>query len=231
MNRTFRTLLAVSALLPIAAHAALVVDAPAAAGVQLHFDAHPTQEVTLGPVSLTASNGSQVVFTAATNGGAAGFTGDLYGLSTNGIWNNTRTYAWQNGDLDGGRTATMTFTFAAPVSAVGGFMNYVPSFADSPYYTDSDFVLMALGRDGTVLEEYALADVAPIVTPNGFNAGEYRGISRGTADIYAFEIQGAGVVQYLDLAPAAAVPESSNIAMLLAGLGLLGVALRRRRRN
>lgn len=219
------------AVAPMLARAALVTAPESGGSARLGFDAHPTQEITFGPVTLTASDGRDVVFTAVDNFGAAGFSSDIYGLGNNGQWRNVdRSFAWVNGGAGGGADSSMLFTFAdGPVSSVGGFMNYVPSSSTNPYYYASDFVLSALGRDGSVLERYALADDAPIVTTATNNAGAYRGIARSSADIYAFEIQGAGVIGYLDLAPLAAVPEPSTGALLLAGLAAFGFAVHRRR--
>jgi len=218
------------ALTPIAAHAALLVE-PVGSSAQVGFDAHPVQELTLGPVTLNANDGRGVVFTAAQEFGAAGFSGLMYGLGSNGLWKSADlSFAWANGSNDGGASSAMRFTFVdGPVSFVGGFMNYVPSQPDNIYYYASDFVLKALAQDGTVLEQYELAKVAPIVTPDALNAVAYRGIARGTADIYAFEIQGAGVVQSLTFSPLAVVPEPANCALMLAGLTALALAARRRK--
>jgi len=189
------------------------------------FDDHPTQEITLGPVQVGTSVGRDVVFTATSTFDAAGFTAGLYGFGSNGVWNDAMTSTWVNG----GPIATMRFTFGdAPVSAVGAFMNYCINFGQAGCGTNG-VSLSALDSSFNVLESYRLDLLAPISTPAATNAGEFRGISRGTADIYAFEFSGGGMFDNLVFTnPPRTVPEPATIGLL--AFGLLAMALLRRKR-
>ncbi|OQW41785.1 MAG: hypothetical protein A4S08_12075 [Proteobacteria bacterium SG_bin4] len=140
-----------------------------------------------------------------------------YSLFGNGNWND---FAWVGGYCFSG-SCTATFDLGGLASAVGGFMNYAPGSGGTP-------MISALAADGvTILESYDLAAVAPIVTPGGLNAGEFRGIFRSEGDIAYLQISGSYLIMH-DLT-VSAVPEPETYAMLLAGLGILGFAVRRRR--
>jgi PEP-CTERM motif-containing protein len=226
------------AALASVAHATLLSTAPSNAGSVLDFDTHPVVERTQGPVSLTANDGKEVVFTTFNPAGEAGFSVDSYGLGYNGMWYAAdHSFAWVDGDQNGGLNSFMRFTFSAPVSSVGGLLNYAtypigPGVEPlNPDYNPLNFSISALGRDGTVLEQYFIHEAAPINSPEGIstiNYGEFRGIQRGAADIYAFEMRGGGSV-IRDLSFVSSVPEPGMAAMLLSGLALLGVARTRRR--
>ncbi|MGQ2964425.1 PEP-CTERM sorting domain-containing protein [Methylophilus sp.] len=210
------------------AHAALITDPVISSGVaNLNFDAYPDQEFTLGPVALTASNGSNVIFTATQPFGVAGFSSVIYGLGENGVWSNPSqggyTFAAINGDEEGGLNSTLRFTFqAGPVSMVGGIMNYVFISGDNPYYDPEIFSIKALDINGQVLESYKLESDAPIRTTDQINSGAFRGISRTQADIYSFEIQGGGVLRNLQFsAPIAIVPEPNAYALFMFGLAFI----------
>lgn len=139
-----------------------------------------------------------------------------FGLTSNGNWND---FAYVGGYCFSG-SCTATFDLGGLASAVGGFMNYAPGYGTP--------LISALAADGvTVLESYDLAALAPIVTPGGLNDGEFRGIFRSEADIAYFQISGSYLIMH-DLT-VSAVPEPETYAMLLAGLGILGFAARRRK--
>jgi hypothetical protein len=122
---------------------------------------------------------------------------------------------------DNSATTAITIDLGGLHSFVGGFLNYAPGYGTP--------VISALAADGTtVLESYDLAALAPIVTPGGSDAGAYRGISRGSADIGFFRIQGSYVAMHdLNLGETAAVPEPST-ALLFAGSALALLARRLR---
>lgn len=184
---------------------------------------------TFGPTQIGGVVGSDVVFTAAPGGGGNSGDGSVlgdgsYGLSENGSWDTgPGGDAYTGLDSD---TGHMTYTFNdGPVSAVGGFINYVP---DAGY---SSAIIEVLAVDGmTVLESYVLNTDAPISTPGGSNAGSFRGISRAVADIGAFRVRNAYIV--LDdlrfgSSGVQPVPEPASLAIF--GVGALGLFIARRR--
>jgi hypothetical protein len=107
-------------------------------------------------------------------------------------------------------------------SSVGGFMNYAPGHGVP--------VIAALAADGsTVLESYDLSSAAPISTPGGVDAGAFRGIVRGSADIRYFQFSGSySAIHDITLdGVASSVPEPATI--FLSTFALAGLAFVRRR--
>jgi len=112
-----------------------------------------------------------------------------------------------------GSTSTIRFDFAAPVSAFAfnlGASNYL-------------WVLTAFDAANNVIESFNL----PITASS--NGGEYVGLANaGMA--YATLVASPGDWIFIDnFTVAAQVPEPETYAMLLAGLGLVGIAARRRK--
>ena len=216
----------------LAANATLITSASDIGGTPtvIDFSDHPAQEITLGPTQLGNLVGQNVIFTATNSFDVAGFSAALYGLGANGTWDsNTRSFAWVNP----GAVATMRFSFLdAPVSSVGAFMNYCTNLPFSGPGCGTDGVLLsALDSSLAPLESYRLDTSAPINTPDERDAGAFRGISRSTADIFAFELSGAGVLDDLTFFRAATqgqVPEPSSLALLALSLGLLTLVCRSR---
>ncbi len=133
------------------------------------------------PLNVGGLVGEVVNFT-----GTPGFLGAsaynaLFGLDTNGFWDNARNGFIGINNGQGGTGIFARFTFAAGlVSAVGAFENYSPDNGGTP-------LIRALGINGNILEQYDLSVLAPISTPGGLNQGAFRGIMRSTADIAATE--------------------------------------------
>lgn len=146
-----------------------------------------------------------------------GIGGDLYfswngwGLGSNGSWTGTG----RNGYVGINNPYAMEFSFTAPVSAIGGFMNYASGY--------TTIVIEALGSSGQVLESYDIDQLAPISTSVN-NDGAFRGISRVTADIYGYRLTSGAVV--VDDLTYTAVPEPASVMMISLG-GLLITGYRR----
>ncbi|MGI4880149.1 MAG: PEPxxWA-CTERM sorting domain-containing protein [Janthinobacterium lividum] len=174
---------------------------------------------TFGPVNV----GAGLTFTAAPGGGGNSGMGSVvgqgeYGLTSNGTFGGDAVYI----GVDSG-TGYDTITFSTPQTQFYGFYNYSPGDGSDP-------TLSTLDAMGNVLQSFDLATLAPISTPGGFNQFAFRGID-GTDAFSAIRFGGS----YLLLAATAAgdatsaTPEPAAWALMIAGFGLVGTALRRRK--
>jgi hypothetical protein len=231
MNISWKKGLAVVAavLCTTAAQAAGLVSNPALLGPAfvIQFDSELGSGLT-SPVEVGTGTGYSVSFSTA---GGAGFVGTpsplgvwaLEGVAGegNGTW--TRTSAGVEGGVD--PIASMTFTLNGFTAfGIGGFLNFDPTFT---FGGGSPLPLYIEARDalGMVLDSQEL----PISTPEGFNEGAFFGFRFDTPVIASFYIEGPyAVIDDLTIAP---IPEPSTYAMLLAGLGLLGLWARRARQS
>jgi hypothetical protein len=202
--RWLQILLAIS--FPLAAGATLVTSQTFTPTVTIDFSQFTGGNQYFGingPVQV-GPNGYDVQFTSVNDEGYLG-NYDGWALGGNGQWTaaGRNGYAAVNSGSDG-----MTFTFAAPVSAVGGFMNYF-----SP--PSGPVTIEAIGAGNVVLESYDLTSAAPITAP-GDDGGAFRGIVRNTADIVAFRISGNyATIDNLAFVSAAAVPTASTWTLVL----------------
>ena len=163
-----------------------------------------------GPKTVTpnitwSSNNNQAVY-GYTNG---------YGFASNGTWDNNLIMVGSNSPTD-----EMTFTFANPVDAFGGFFNFAPGFG-------SPATISAYDATNTLLDTFVLT----FTTGGGNDQGEFHGFSEFTANISSFKMAGEyiGGANFVvgNAAEAAAVPEPESLTLF--GLGLLAFAAARRK--
>lgn len=149
-------------------------------------------------------------------GSVFGYTGG-YGFVGNGSWDGgLGPMAGLNDSTDAyGVTDTMTFAFSSPVSAVGGFINYVPGSANNT-------VLAVYDSGMNLIESYSTNAFISSST----NDGVFIGFDEGVSNISYFTLTD-NYVGITNLTTA--VPEPETYAMLLAGLGLLGFMAHRRK--
>jgi MYXO-CTERM domain-containing protein len=205
--------LAAAALLP--AQAALVTDASAISGplTTVDFEAFDGL-LPSGPVSVA----SGIVFTGDTQAELGANSRVLY---DNGLWGVGNLFA------AGGTSGELRFTFTDGLSSgVGAFVNHATFDALVDLYGAAPLSVevSAYGDNNQIIETYTfVVDTAA----DGYNEGQFLGISRAQADIRAIAFKGNGVV--LDnLVVTSPVPEVQSLALMLAGLGALGLVRRRR---
>jgi hypothetical protein len=114
-----------------------------------------------------------------------------------------------------GVTDTMTFAFASPVSAVGGFLNYTPG-------NSTPTVVAVYNSSDALIESYDLT----FLTGGGTDTGEFVGFSESTADISYFTLSdnyvGLTDLTYSASASTTSTPEPGSLLML--GAGILALA-------
>jgi hypothetical protein len=136
---------------------------------------------------------------------------NCYGFAANGFWTGPLgPMAGLNDNTDiYGVTDSMTFAFATPVAAVGGFLNYAPGF--------STLTTIAVYDSSHTLIEPAFN--LTFLTGGGNDTGAFFGFQESTANISYFTLTD-NYVGIVDLTTGS-VPEPGSL--LLIGTGLLGV--------
>jgi hypothetical protein len=194
-------------------------------GLNLSAFVGPGYNFTFGPVNVdgfifTAAPGDGVGWPIGGNSGLGSVLGQGdYGLGVNGSFGGDAVYI---GVDSGAGFAQLLGTTG--YSQMGFFMNYAPGIGNPA-------TIETLDSAGNVIDSFDLTVLAPISTPGGFNAFRFRGVSYddGTL-IYGLRFGG----NYILLTGTAdgqppVVPEPATWAMLIAGFGLVGTAMRRRR--
>lgn len=203
---------------------AVLITSPASitAPTVLNFTSFPNVDTFgAGPTQVGTPVGKDIVFTSTNPTAAIGNgNGSSYGFADNGFWT-TLSYVSTNGASD---SFTLTFN-SAPVSAVGGLLNYAPGFGPN-------VLIEALGSGGTILESYDLNVVAPINTGGANNTGGFRGIQRPSADIQALRLSNSYVaLNDLTFSPSAvAVPWEFDVLPVAGSTVMFGVAMWGRRK-
>jgi hypothetical protein len=207
MKRMWKQLALVASITGLAAtsaQAALLTSNTIASPTVVDFSTQATVVGVPGPIQVGTPVGLDIQANGSPNTGL--YTNyDGWSLGSNGNWGNGMTYISAND----ARPGPLTFHFiSGPVAEVGAFMNYYPDDA-------SDLIIRVYDASSNLLEEYNITTDADIVTPGGSNAGGFRGISRATADISYFEIDGyVPVVDDLTFSPVATTPTPTSIPTL-----------------
>lgn len=162
------------------------------------------------------TSGPELVAPGITFTGDAGSVLGAYvaELGTNGTWGLGNLFAAT------GFVGELRFTFAELTAGAGAFVNHFTNDV-LPF----GIVVSAYGDNNQIIESHTVIDID--TDEFGNNEGQFVGITRASADIRSISFKGNAVVLD-DLAVATPVPEPEGYALLLAGLGLIGMAARRR---
>lgn len=209
--------------IPALAAGTLITDNTGYTGRGLDLSAHAngSYNFTFGPIDVDG-----FTFTAAPGGGGNSGQGSVvgqgsYGLAGNGSFGGDAVYI----GVDSG-TGYAQLLGDTGYSQMGFFINYAPGVGD-------DATFWTLDALGNVMDEFNIVDLAPVSTPGGYNEFAFRGVAYddGT-QIYGLRFGG----NYILLTGTAdgvpnpgGVPEPATWAMLIAGFGLVGTAMRRRK--
>jgi hypothetical protein len=196
--------LAASTLLP--AHALLATDAAQILNPALiDFEAYDGF-LTTGLEAL----GGGVTFNGDAGSELGAFIRDL---GDNGAWGAGKRFA------AGGFNGELRFLFDATTAGGGAFVSHFAT-GGLPFAV----AVAAYGLGGEVLETHT---VAVSTAFDSYNEGLFVGITRAQADIRALSFKSTSMVLD-DFSHSAPVPEASTTAMLLGGLGSVGLLMRRR---
>jgi hypothetical protein len=205
--------LAVLAAVPASA-ATLLTNGTGYAGPTLDLSGFPGfYTFTAGPVALPGG----ITYTSTSSSSVIGTGG--YAMNENGDTITTPIIGTNS------PTATVTLTFDNPVAAFGAGMNYavignVP-VGDNP-------VISAFDIGGNLLGSFDLERLAPIRSGGANEFFLFRGIDGDGTLIKSFTMSG-GFLVAAGTFNNSVIPEPASWAMLIAGFGLTGAAMRRRR--
>jgi hypothetical protein len=196
-------LLILTALLAVQAGATVVTSIPGGTVIPM-----PVLNY-FGPGPQTFSGVTWSSTNASTQGGSVfGYTGG-YGFGSNGSWDGSLgpMAGVNDANVIYGVTDTMAFSFATPVMAVGGFINYYPDAITTPT------VIAVYDSSLNLIESFTLS----FSTGGGTNSGFFFGFQE-TTPISQFTLTD-NYVGITNLT-VASVPEPGTLTLI--GTGLIG---------
>ena len=198
-----------------ASAAILLTNGAGYAGPVLDLSAFPGfYTFTAGPVSLPGG----ITYSSTSDSSVLGTGG--YGLNENGNVTTTPIVGTN------GTENVVTFTFANPVAAFGAGMSY--AVIGGVPVGNSPPLISAFDVNGALIASYDLEALAPIRSNGGNEFLLFRGIDGQGTGIKSFTMSGAFIIAAGSFS-SAVVPEPDSWAMLIAGFGLVGATMRRRR--
>ncbi len=214
---------AVLALAAVSAAQAALITSPNPGALQITFDDSASYDTSGSSVQIGNSISQNVLVSAA--GGTLNFGAPIgaWSLADNGEWTGA-SFVGVDGDFQNepqGIAASLFFDLGSPAFSVGAVMNFDPTFTYGgglplPLY------IAVFDSAGTLLEDHFV----PVATPNAINQGLFYGITLATPSIARFEVSGPfAVLDNLSVTP---VPEPGTGVLVLAAMGALGAATRRR---
>ena len=214
MKRVVTLLLVIGALLAVQAGATVVTSIPGGTVIPMpnmnYFGPGPQTFGTTNLVTWSSSNVSH-------QGGSVFGYSNGYGFGSNGTWDGSLGPMAGVNDiyLFYGVSDSMVFSFAQPVTAVGGFINYYPDAITTPT------TIAVYDASWNLIESYNLS----FSTGGGVNSGFFYGFQETTPIKYFTLTDNYVGITNLTVS---SVPEPGTLTLIGTGLlGAFGVVRRR----